>query len=296
MTTTWLTWLACLGALLAWAPDAALAARAGITLVDDRGQRIELPAPALRVITLMPSLTETVCELQACDRLVGTDRYSNWPAAVRGLPKLGGLEDTPLERVLTLRPDLVIAPVSSRAIDRLEALGLRVLALEPKSLADAERVIGVVARALGRPEAGPRLWQQMNRRIDAAAARVPAVWRGQRVYFEVAAAPYAASESSFVGETLARLGLGNLVPAAMGPFPKLNPEFVVRGRPDIVMASAQALAEMPQRPGWAALAALREGRGCGFVGEHYELLVRPGPRLAEAAELMADCLVGLARR
>lgn len=266
---------------------------APLTVTDDRGRVVDLPAPPQRVVTLMPSLTETLCALQACDRLVGTDRFSDFPASVRALPKLGGLEDTPIERVVSLRPDLVLAPVSSRAVDRLEALGLRVLALEPKSLADSERVINLLARVLGQPAAGPALWQQIRQRIDAAAARVPPSLRGQRVYFEVSNAPYAAGEASFVGETLARLGMANIVPASMGPFPKLNPEFIVRARPDIVMASARNVAEMPQRPGWGTMAALREGRSCAFGTEVYEAMVRPGPRLADSAERMADCLATL---
>lgn len=272
------------------------AAQAGVVVTDDRGRRVELAAPPQRVVTLMPSLTETVCELQACGRLVGTDRYSDWPASVKALPKLGGLEDTPIERLVSLKPDLVLAPVSSRAVDRLEALGLRVLALEPKSLADSERVFGVLGQVLGVPDAGPRLWAQMNQRLTAAAARVPPALRGSRVYFEVASAPYAAGEASFVGETLARLGLANIVPAAMGPFPKLNPEFVVRARPDIIMASASAVAEMPARPGWSALPALQGGRSCAFPTERYEMLVRPGPRLAEAAEVIAACLSSLSAK
>ncbi len=265
------------------------------TVVDDRGRSVELPSPPQRVVSLLPSLTETVCALQACGRLVGIDRFSNWPASVRGLPRLGGLEDTQIERLVALKPDLVLAAGSSRAIDRLEALGLRVVALEPKSLQDTERVIALVARALGDAPAGPALWQAMQRRIEAAALRVPAALRGQKLYFEVASAPYAAGEASFVGETLARLGMGNIVPAALGPFPKLNPEFVVRAQPDIVIATARAVAEMPARPGWNTLRALREQRHCGFASEAWDTLVRPGPRLAEAAELLADCLVGLDR-
>jgi iron complex transport system substrate-binding protein len=276
--------------LLSWAGPAA-----ATSIVDDRGRTIELRAPPQRVVSLLPSLTETVCALQACGRLVGVDRFSSFPASVRTLPQLGGLEDTQIERLVALKPDLVLAAGSSRAIDRLEALGLRVVALEPKSLQDTERVILQVARVLGDAAAGPALWQAMQRRIDAAAARVPAAVRGQKVYFEVASAPYAAGEASFVGETLARLGMGNIVPAALGPFPKLNPEFVVRAQPDIVMATQRALAEMPARPGWATLRALREARQCGFASEPWDTLVRPGPRLAEGAELLADCLAGLAR-
>jgi iron complex transport system substrate-binding protein len=272
-----------------------MAQAAPIAVVDDRGRSVELPAAPQRVISLLPSLTETVCALQACGRLVGTDRFSNFPASVRALPKLGGLEDTQIERIVALRPDLVLAAGSSRAIDRLEALGLRVVTLEPKSLQDTERVIQRVALALGDAAAGPALWQAMQQRIDAAAARVPASLRGQKVYFEVASAPYAAGESSFIGETLARLGMGNAVPASLGPFPKLNPEFVVRAQPDIVIATTRAVAEMPARPGWSTLRALRDRRQCGFASEPWDTLVRPGPRLADAAELLADCLAGLDR-
>jgi iron complex transport system substrate-binding protein len=264
-------------------------------VVDDRGQRVALAQPARRIVSLLPSLTESVCALKACDRLVGTDRFSNWPASVRDLPKLGGLEDTQIERLVALKPDLVLIPGSSRAVDRLEGLGLRVVVLEPKSLQDTERVLARVAQALGDAPAGLALWQAMQLRINAAAARVPLALRGQKVYFEVASAPYAAGEASFVGETLARLGLGNVVPAALGPFPKLNPEFVVRAQPDLIMATAGALAEMPGRPGWAALRALREQRHCGFDRAQWDTLVRPGPRLAEAADLLVDCLVGLVR-
>ncbi len=63
-------------------------AAAGVTLVDDRGVTVRLEAPPARIVTLLPSLTETVCELGGCARLVGTDRYSNHPATVRSLPKL----------------------------------------------------------------------------------------------------------------------------------------------------------------------------------------------------------------
>ena len=277
-------WLLALGAV-----HAAHAA----SVVDDRGRTVELPAAPQRVISLLPSLTETVCALQACNRLVGTDRFSNWPASVRALPKLGGLEDTQIERIVALKPDLVLVPGSSRVIDRLETLGLRVVVLEPKSLQDTERVIHKVALALGDAAAGPALWQRMQLRIGAAAARVPAGVRGQKVYFEVASAPYAAGETSFVGETLAQLGVGNIVPAALGPFPKLNPEFIVRAQPDIIIGTVRAVAEMPSRPGWSGLRALQEKRHCGYTSEPWDALVRPGPRLAEAAELLADCLVSL---
>jgi iron complex transport system substrate-binding protein len=270
-------------------------ARGEAVVVDDRGRALHLSVPPQRIVSLLPSLTETVCALGACGRLVGTDRHSNHPASVAALPKLGGLDDPQIERIVSLKPDLVLAAGSSRVIDRLESLGLRVLALEPKNLADTERIIQQVAGALGDGE-GPTaavLWQTLQARIDAAAARVPAVRRGQAVYFEVDSTPYAAGPQSFVGELLARLGLANVVPASMGPFPKLNPEFVVRARPDIVMATRSAVAEMPRRPGWSSLPALQQRQACGFDVERWDPLVRPGPRLAEAADTLVACVVAL---
>jgi iron complex transport system substrate-binding protein len=281
----------CCAALLVLAP----VARGEAVVVDDRGQAVRFSAPPQRIVSLLPSLTETVCALGACGRLVGTDRHSNHPAQVAALPKLGGLDDPQIERIVSLKPDLVLAAGSSRVIHRLESLGLRVLALEPKNLADTERIIQQVAGALGDGE-GPAaavLWQGLQARIDAAAARVPAARRGQAVYFEVDSTPYAAGPASFVGELLARLGMANVVPASMGPFPKLNPEFVVRSRPDIVMATRAALAEMPRRPGWSSLPALQQRQACGFDVERWDPLVRPGPRLDEAADTLVACLVGL---
>lgn len=264
-----------------------------LRVTDDRGRSVELPAPPVRIVSLLPSLTEAVCALGACARLVGVDRFSNWPASIAALPRLGGLEDTQVERLVALKPDVVLVEGSSRAIDRLESLGLRVVAVAPRNLDDGERILRLVGRLLGDEAAGARAWAGQQARIERAAARVPAALQGRRVYFEVAAAPYAAGEASFVGQMLARLGLANVVPAALGPFPKLNPEFVVRADPDLVMATARALAEMPARPGWRGLRALAGGHACGFAPAQWETLVRPGPRLAEGAEAVADCLAAL---
>lgn len=246
-----------------------------------------------RIVSMVPALTETVCALGACTRLVGVDRFSNWPAGVRTLPRVGSLEDAQVERIVALRPDLVIVVPSARARARLEALGLRVLALGADSLHEMRAATAVLARELGDAAAAERLWQGVDARIADAAARVPPALRGRRVYFEIAATPHAASEASFIGELLARLGLANVVPGSLGAFPQLNPEFVLRAQPDLVMASAQALADMPRRPGWQRLEALRERRVCGFAPDDYDMLVRPGPRLGEAAARVADCLAAL---
>jgi iron complex transport system substrate-binding protein len=245
-----------------------------------------------RIVSLLPSLTETVCALGACARLVGVDRYSNSPSSVLALPQLGGGLDPNIEAVVAQKPDLVLVATSCPAIARLQSLGLKVVALEPQSHADVGRVLAQVGQLL-QVDSAPQVWQHINAEIDAIARSLPASVRQQRVYFEVGA-PYAAGEASFIGETLSRLGAKNIVPATMGPFPQLNPEFVVRANPDVVMVSAAESGALLARPGWGQIRAVREGRICRFSTAQGDTLARAGPRMADAAAIMAKCLRGFA--
>jgi iron complex transport system substrate-binding protein len=273
--------------LLLWAGWAQAA-----TLQDDLGRTLRFDRPPQRIVSLLPSLTEFVCVLGACERLVGVDDFSNYPASVQKLPHVGGLEDARVESIVGLRPDLVLVPTSSRALERLQALGLKVLVLEPRTFADVQRVLGLLGPVLAARDAG-QVWAAIEQDLAQQARALPAAQRGARVYFEVSAAPYAASESSFIGELLARLGVRNIVPASLGPFPKLNPEFVVRADPDVIMlAEDEPGVRIAARPGWDRLRAVRTGRVCNFSRAEADVLVRAGPRMAEGARLMVACLAG----
>jgi len=263
---------------------------ASISLKDDRGTTVTLPESPKRIVSLLPSLTETVCELGDCARLVGTDRFSNYPATARALPKLGGLDDTSIEALVALKPDVVLVGLSSRLMDRLEGLGIKVVALEPKNLADVQRVLGKLALLLGKPDEAVRIWNRIDGAITQTAAQLPAAARGLRVYYEVDSAPYAAGSSSFIGEILTRLHGRNIVPPELGPFPKLNPEFVVRADPQIIMVGQRSAPSLPQRPGWSGISAVKAQKVCVWVPAESDILVRPGPRMPEAAALMARCL------
>ncbi|MEO7850934.1 MAG: helical backbone metal receptor [Rubrivivax sp.] len=264
-------------------------------LSDDRGAVLHFSAAPARIVSLVPSLTEALCALQACDRLVGIDRHSNFPPEVRELPRLGGLDDAQVERIALLRPDVVLAAPHARVVARLEALGIAVLVLHTRSQPEVQHSLTVLAQMLEKPEAAQRQWQHIQAQLAEAAARVPATLRGRSVYFEVDSSPFAAGTASFIGETLQRLGLRNIAAADLGPFPKLSPEFVVRANPQIVFGEARAVQAMATRPGWAGMWALRHDQVCAFAAADFEPLVRPGPRLGEAALQMADCLVRLGR-
>ena len=261
-----------------------------LQVTDDRGIAVQFAQTPQRIVSLLPSLTESVCALDQCARLVGVDRYSNFPASVRALPQVGGGLDPNIEAIVALHPDVVLLATASRASARLEALGLKVVALEPKTYADVQRVLGKLGQLLAVPDAA-RIWRSIDAGVSAAAQSLPARVKNTRVYFEVNAAPYAAGTSSFIGETLTRLGVQNVIPAVLGPFPKLNPEFVVRANPDLIMVGDRNSIGMAQRPGWGGIRAIREQRVCSFKPEQSDVLVRPGPRMAEAARAMAACLL-----
>jgi iron complex transport system substrate-binding protein len=267
----------------------ALCAQAEIRMVDDRGVAVTLPRTPQRIVSLLPSLTETVCELGQCHRLVGVDRYSNFPAHVRTLPQAGGGIDPNIEAVVALKPDVVLMATSSRGVQRLESLGIKVLAMEPKSAADAQRVMGKLGQLLEVPDA-QRVWRAIDAGVSAAAQSLPPAARSMRIYFEVSRGPYAAGQTSFIGETMIRLGVKNVITPDLGPFPKINPEYVVRANPDIIMIGERNVQGMEQRPGWASVRAIREKKVCVFKPDESDVLVRPGPRMAEAARLMVRCI------
>jgi iron complex transport system substrate-binding protein len=258
-------------------------------VIDDRGVKVSFNQAPQRVVTLLPSLTETVCELGACSRLVGTDRYSNWPAQIKNVQKVGGLDDTNIEMVVALKPDVVLLATSSRVSDRLQQLGLKVVALEPKTHADVQRVMQKVSLVLQAGDSA-KVWRHIDAAVSAAAQSIKPHARGQRVYFEVNNGPYAAGASSFIGETLTRLGAKNIVSPELGPFPKLNPEFIVRADPDLILVSERNFPGLRERPGWNRLRAIRENHLCVFKIEESDHIIRPGPRMAEGARLLAQCL------
>jgi len=271
---------------------AALGGAAGalaLQVVDDRGVAVQFERSPQRIVSVLPSLTETVCALGQCQRLVGVDRYSNFPDSVRSLPQVGGGIDPNIEAIVALKPDVVLMATSARGADRLQSMGIKVLALEPMSHADVRRVLDRVGELLQVNDA-QQVWRVIDASVRAAAQSLPPKARGARVYFEVNSGPYAAGEASFIGETLSRLQVRNIVPATLGPFPKLNPEFVVRANPDVIMVGDRNFTGMDARPGWAGMRAMQARRVCIFNAEQSDTLVRPGPRMAEGARIMARCL------
>lgn len=258
-----------------------------------------LPGPALaqqRIVALSPSLTDSVCALGHCAQLVGADRYSVLPGALAQLPRVGGLADAQIERIVALRPDMVLLGPRSRAGERLSALGVAVQTFDARTHADLKHMLLSLGASLGEPRRAAELVERIERELEAAARRVPVALRGRSVYIEVGMGPSAASAKSFIGETAARLGLNNIVGPENGLFPRVNPELVVRRAPDLIIGPRSTLANLAERPGWAGLAAVRQQQVCLLDETRMDLLSLPGPRVGEAAHMLVDCLLALPPR
>jgi iron complex transport system substrate-binding protein len=268
----------------------------GFVIRDDLQRDVAFSRSPQRIITMLPSITETVCALGACDRLVATDRFSNWPAQVKTLPKAGGLDDAAVELIVSLRPDLVFLSRSQRITDRLHELGIATFVLSTQTYADIGRTVKLIGEILGLPDRAALLGQDIDNTVHEIGSQAVARRHGAvpSVYYEVDRAPYAAGPDSFIGELLALLGARNIVTADLGPFPKLNPEYVVRHDPDVIFVSPEEAANLAERPGWDHIRAVREKRLCTFAPEVRDTIIRPGPRVSDGMQALAGCLQRMA--
>jgi iron complex transport system substrate-binding protein len=263
-----------------------------IVVQDDSGREVRFAHPAQRVVALLPSLTETVCALGACQRLVATDRYSDFPPEVHALPKAGGLDDAQVEEIVRLKPDVVLLSRSQRITGRLQELGVPSVALDTQTFAHIAHSVTLIGQVLGLPERAAELNREIDRSVRAVSETARAHWhdRGPSVYVEVDRAPYAAGADSFIGEMLARLGARNIVTPDLGAFPRLNPEYVVRHDPDVIIVTEEELPDFTERPGWVQIRAVKERRVCSFPPEVRYMIGRPGPRVAEGMQVLEACL------
>ena len=267
-----------------------------IVLRDPAEHELRLEHTPQRVITLLPPLTEIVCALHECARLVATDRYSDWPESVKALPKTGGLDDPQIEQILLLKPDVVILAHAAQVENRLRALGVPTFEVKTETYADLSRTIAAIGLLLGVPEQAAEMRRDIERSLAAAveAAKLSLNGRTPLVYYEVDNGPYSAGPDSFIGWMLNQLHAQNIVTADLGPFPRLNPEYVVVHNPDVIFASPTEAPNLGHRAGWDHIRAVKENRICTYPRAVQDTIEHAGPRMPEGLRALADCLTRVA--
>ncbi len=266
---------------------AALPARAGFPVerMDDRGATVRLESEPSRVVSLAPSLTEIVFLLRQEGKLVGVTRYCNYPVRAGTLPRVGGIADPDIERIVAAAPDLVLCTTDGNPGDKvrvLEELGIPCFAVAPQDLSGIYAAIERVGALLGAGDKARREIESL--RVRAAKASRKTADPAPSVLFAVSTSPViAAGGGTFMDELLRLAGGKNAVAAFSGRYPRLSVEDMLVVRPDLVFVAAMEGVERfsPEVTRWKEIPAFRDGEVFSLDGD---LVTRPGPRMVAALE------------
>jgi iron complex transport system substrate-binding protein len=285
--------LGCMLAILAAAP-ALGGARAGAAgeATDMLGRPVSLPERPVRVVSLAPSITETVYAVGAGDRLVGVTDDCDYPPEAARHARIGGIATPSFEAILALRPDLVLATAESNHAEhvrRLVALGLTVYVIRPVDFGSVLESIERIGAVLGRGRDARALVDAMRRDADAVARAVAGAGRPRVLYVVWRDPVIAPGRGTLLTELIGRAGGESITAAEPLPYPRLSLETIVERRPEVVIVprdGGAADGELP--PGWERLgSALRAARVRTVDGD---LLHRPGPRMVQALRALARAI------
>jgi iron complex transport system substrate-binding protein len=284
--------------LRAQTPSAAPATTSPVTsplykdVVDEVGRTVHVPPSVQRIVSLAPSLTETIYALGLEDRLVGDTDYCDYPADAQKKTKVGGAINPSLEQIVALRPDLVLVTKSLNRIETvnaLDGLGISSYATDPHTveeiISSTERLAGV----LGAPEAGTTLGADLERHLADLQQRLSGL-PPRRVLFIVWPDPLiSAGKNTFIGDALRLAGATSIVDSAQD-WPHMSLEEVVRLQPDFLIfaeshsdSGQNQFDVVAERPGWRGLDAVRNRRFAVIS----DAVNRPAPRIVSAIEDLA---------
>lgn len=261
----------------------------------DAGDRtVELPRPATRVISMVPSATDLLVAAGARDRLVGRTENDDAPE-VAHLPSVGGMEPS-LERIVSLRPDLVVvfhASASPRLRERIEAQGIPTFAMGTRDTAQTFAGLAALGRLTGAGAGARALADRMRREL--AAASVPAARDSPSVLLVVNLdPPMTAGPGTFMAQVARAAGARTAFPELREDWATVSMEEVVRRQPDWLVVTTgaegtreQRIAALRAAPGWRELRAVRDGRVAAVPAK---LLSRPGPGMGSAAARIARAI------
>ena len=260
----------------------------GRSVKDGLGREVTV-GHVRRIVSLAPSSTEIVYALGAGDRLVGVDRFSDWPEAARRVTQVGTDIEPSLERLVALHPDVVLVATTAnaqRSVDSMSAVGLSVYVSRTESVEQIFADIEGIGRAIERPDAATTVVAELRARLAKVPARpvpVPCavvVWPAPLVV---------AGRGNHVDDVLRLAGCRNVIDDATQPFPTYSAERLVKRAPDVLFVGTHATGAPPLDALLAldSIPAVRAHRVHLVDGD---LLFRPGPRVVLGVEALAALL------
>lgn len=261
---------------------------AAIRLVDDAGRSLEFERPPERIVSLTPHLTELLFAVGAGAQVVGVDSASDHPQAARAIPRVGDFSHVNFERVLALKPDLVVAWVGGNRpadIHGLEKMGLRVLHTQAGRLDDVARLLRLIGQASGHAGEGEAAARDFSRRLAALRA-APGPRPPVGVFYQVWDRPLmTVGGGHWISDALVLCGARNVFADLRPASPVVSREAVVRRAPQLIMGGSDA---PDLRRSWRRFASVPAVKRDAFVQVDADRLHRPSPRLIEGvAEVCA---------
>lgn len=264
-----------------------------IRVIDDTGQPVVLAAPAQRIVSLAPHVTENLFAAGVGDRVVAAVDYSDTPPEAARLPRVGGYSRLDLERILAFQPDLVVAWASGNPADvvaRIEALGIPIYRSQPNRLDAIAKTLRNLARLGGNPDAGEAAARAFLARRDALAARFagrPPV----RVFYQIWDRPLRTIGGQQILTDVMRLCGGvNVFGTLDSLAPTVSVEAVLAADPEVIVASGMGEERPDWLDAWRAWPQLTAARADNLVFIPPALLQRPTPRLLDGAERLCAAL------
>jgi len=269
-----------------------------VTLTDDSGREVIIPADPLRIVSLAPSNTEIVCALDACDELTGVTDFDDYPLMTVDLPEVVIAAQVDVEKVVDADPQLILAAgnevTPTTIITQLAELGYPVLVLYPESLDELYADIELVGRAIDAESAAASLLAEMRDRAQVVVDAVATAER-PRTFYEVGVFEgviYTAGEGSFLASLISLAGADPVTGDPLSTSLQLeelvvaDPELILLGDatydPSITPASVAA------RDGWGAISAVESGRIVVALDD--VVITRPGPRIIDGLESLARAI------
>ena len=277
-------------------------ARAEVRVTDDAGRSLRLAQPAKRVISLAPSVTEMIYEAGGGERLVGAVESSDYPPAARKLPRVGSYQQLDLERIASLRPDLIVVwfhGTAAREVEQLAVLGFPIFHLEPRRIEDVPAALERLGRLLGTTPAAESAAQRFRARFAELRSRYAG--RPQlAVFYQVADRPLlTTNDQQLISDVIRSCGGHNVFGKEPALVPQVSTESVVAANPDVILTAqigdgksdgthatrAPGDAAFAMWRAFSAMKAVRTGQLWLFPATP---ISRQGPRILDAVEAVCS--------
>jgi iron complex transport system substrate-binding protein len=257
-----------------------------MTIVDDNGQSVEITSEPQRIVSLMPSLTETLFALGLGERVVGVTDYCNYPNEVSDIEKIGSLWSINAEVILSLEPDLIFTTegiTQQEVLDVLTANNLTVMVVNPQNLDEIEESFRLIAKVAGVPENGEELASQVRADREAFIAKVTVIPAEERpnVFIMVDDQLYTVGSGVFMDDLITIAGGVNIAADLSSGWFQMSEEQLLELNPDLIISSYITRDEILGKAAWQELNAVKNER---IYKVNDDLTSRPGPRIVQGLE------------